>query len=552
MYRKAPQPMSRFLRASTALAAVLLAATPAHADATISVYRMLLQPDGGGGGTQPAQVAAPTLTDVIGQPKATTLPELLQLAVRQAPSLQRAEIDIEVALAQVEAARGLDDWTVGADLEVNTDFDDAHSAKLSGDISRLLPDGTVVGLNASSEYKRGRVPGDVTAITGTGTVVGNMFTVDNLEFVYGPERDTNAWTDIVTATVFTPLMEGRGRDVVRASERRARIARDAATLSQRQAAIAIVRDVVSAYWELAFAQRDLEIRLSSLQLAQERLRRTQAAIKGGGIAATEALAVEQVIAGREEEILGAELTVLDRSVEVRKLVNMEIGPNELSLSTPTELSAPDMKFDLNALIEDAYRTSPELALLATQEKNATIEVEVTENGVLPSLDLSLAFGPVGGGDSFGDAAKNLVTFDELAGGATLTFEHSIGNHAAKGAARQARAERLKIKIDEIDARSQIAQSLAQAVVLAESAARRIEIAGKAIALAEQNIIAEQSRFGLGKSTNFDVLQRQDELKQAQLRQARAIVDWHKAAAVISAISGDLLEKYGITLPERAK
>jgi outer membrane protein len=549
MYRKAPHPMSRFLFASSVLAAVLFAATPAHADATISVYRMLLQPDGGGGGTQPAQIAAPTLADVVGQAKPTTLPELLQLAVRQAPSLQRAEIDIEVALAQVEAARGLDDWTVGADLRVESDFDDSHSATLSGDISRLLPDGTVVGLNASTGWSRNRIPGELETFEIDGTLMGNDFT-GTATPVYGPGRTGNGYTDSVQATLFTPLMEGRGRDIVRASERRARIARDAATLSQRQAAIAIVRDVVSAYWELAFAQRDLEIRVSSLQLAQERLRRTQAAIKGGGIAATEALAVEQVIAGREEEILGAELTVLDRSVEVRKLVNMEIGPNELSLSTPTELGAPDLKFDINALIEDAYRTSPELALLAQQEKNATIEVEVTENGVLPSLDLSLAIGPVGADDSVGGAAKNMVTFDDVSGVATLTFEHSLGNHAAKGAARQARAERLKIKIDEIDARSQIAQSLAQAVVLAESAARRIQIAGKAIALAEQNIIAEQSRFGLGKSTNFDVLQRQDELKQAQLRQARAIVDWHKAAAVISAISGDLLEKYGITLPEK--
>jgi outer membrane protein len=528
MYRKAPLPMSRLLRAS-ALAAILFAATPAHADTTISVYRMLLQPDGGGGGAQPAQVAAPTLTDVIGQAKPTTLPELLQLAVRQAPSLQRAEIDIEVALAQVEAARGLDDWTVGAVLEGTTDFDDAHEVDLSGSISRLLSDGTVATLRGAAGYERGIVidPDDP-----LGFEVGNTYDVG------------------VSIGVITPLMEGRGRNIVRASERRAQIARDAATLSQRQAAIAIIRDVVTAYWELAFAQRDLEIRLSSLQLAQERLRRTQAAIKGGGIAATEALAVEQVIAGREEEILGAELTVLDRSVELRKLVNMEIGPNELSLSTPTELSAPDIKFDINALIDDAYRTSPELALLATQEKNATIEVEVTENGLLPTLDLGVTLGAGGSGDSPGSAAESFVKLDGPSGALSLTFEHSLGNHAAKGAARQARAERLKIKIDEIDARSQIAQSLAQAVVLAESAARRIQIAGKAIALAEQNIIAEQSRFGLGKSTNFDVLQRQDELKQAQLRQARAIVDWHKAAAVISAISGDLLEKYGITLPEK--
>lgn len=523
MYRKAPGLVPRRFFRSALVGGVLLAAAEggAHADDIHHAFRMLTQ-DGGGGAA--ATAPPPTLADVAGGPRAVTLPELLVLAIRQAPALLLAEIDIQIAEGQVEATRAIDDYLLGADLSASTT---ARRQSVSGSASivRSFSTGTTIGLRADSSWSQQEI-------------VTDMFSGTLEEY-----------TDTVTLEVTQRLLEGRDRSVYRAAEARARIARDAASLARHRDAISVVRDVVSAYWELALAQRDLEIRKSSLVLAQERLRRTQAAIKGGGIAATEALAVEQVIATREEEILTAELSVIERSIAMRRLVGLEIGPGELVLSVPSELGVPLRSWQLDSLIADAYRTSPELALLVEQEKGATLEVEVTEDGVLPSLDLSVSFGPIGIDDRAAGALENMATFDDLAAVATLSFSHSIGNHGAKGAARQARAERLKIKIDATDARAQIAEALAQAVVLAESAARRIAIAGRAIGLAEQNIVAEQARFGLGKATNFDVLLRQEELKEAQLRQARAIIDWHKAANLIAAISGEILPSYGITLPE---
>ena len=54
---------------------------------------------------------------------------------------------------------------------------------------------------------------------------------------------------------------------------------------------------------------------------------------------------------------------------------------------------------------------------------------------------------------------------------------------------------------------------------ASAALASVALGDEAIGLAEQNITAEQKRFELGKSTNFEVLRRQDELEQSRLRQA---------------------------------
>ena len=70
---------------------------------------------------------------------------------------------------------------------------------------------------------------------------------------------------------------------------------------------------------------------------------------------------------------------------------------------------------------------------------------------------------------------------------------------------------------------------------------------RAIDLANENIKIETDRFNLGKSTNFDVLNRLEELRQAELRKAQALIDWHKGEVVVQALTGDLLPLYGITL-----
>ena len=145
------------------------------------------------------------------------------------------------------------------------------------------------------------------------------------------------------------------------------------------------------------------------------------------------------------------------------------------------------------------------------------------------------------------ALQNLYKDPKLLVTGQLTFTQSLGRHQVYGQERQYRAQREKVRVNAQDIRLQIAQALAQAVASVRAAEQRVAADSKAVELAQKNILVEQSRFELGKSTNFDVLLRQDELRQAQLREARAQVDWHKAQAVIAALTGTLLADYGIDL-----
>ena len=121
----------------------------------------------------------------------------------------------------------------------------------------------------------------------------------------------------MTAQILQPLLRGRGESVTRIERIRAQVQADSARFQREVAARTTVRDLVAAYWEVAFAWAELEIRRSSLQLAQERRRLTDASVRGGATAPTELLAVDQVIAQREEDVVVAQLAVTERSLEFR-------------------------------------------------------------------------------------------------------------------------------------------------------------------------------------------------------------------------------------------
>ena len=110
-----------------------------------------------------------------------------------------------------------------------------------------------------------------------------------------------------------------------------------------------------------------------------------------------------------------------------------------------------------------------------------------------------------------------------------------------------RTAREKLRVNAFDVRAQYAQAMSRAVAQVELAKRRVGLSQQAIDLANQNIKIETDRFNLGRSTNFDVLNRLEDLRQAELRKAQALVDWHKGEALVVGLTGEILPLYGVTL-----
>ena len=65
--------------------------------------------------------------------------------------------------------------------------------------------------------------------------------------------------------------------------------------------------------------------------------------------------------------------------------------------------------------------------------------------------------------------------------------------------------------------------------------------------AQQNLEAEKARFSVGRSTNNEVLRLQQELKNAEINVVRATVDLLDSDVNMSAITAEILDRYGVVL-----
>ena len=520
----------------------LLAGVSSHAEADV-LGRVLKAAADQPGGTPPPQQSS-DLTGWAGEARAIALPELLQIALRTAPSLASAQLDIAVAEARIQQTWARHDWVARAQLTGSRVNDVPQGSTIvtkdlrlagTGDLSRALPTGGTVDLHVSSSYEF--------IHTHTVTDTTNPLTGEPIVF----DSAGATWTNDISGSITQPLLRGRGRALYDANEVRATLARDVAVLARRLLAIQTVQAVISAYWDLVLAEQTVAITRASLDLARERLRVTTIGAEGGKVPRSEIPAVLQIIATREEDVLNGELAVLNASIALRRAAGMPIGAADLGLRVDTDLGVPDRAVALAPLVERAYTASPELAELAKQEQGSTIDIEVTENGLLPQLDAMLSLGPTGTAGTFADATSNLVKLNSISINGSLTFSQSLGRHEVLGRVREQRELRRKLAVNGIDLRAQVAQTMARAVAQIELARRRVTLSQRAIDLANENIKIETDRFNLGKATNFDVLNRLEELRQAELRKTQAMIDWHKAEVVVQALTGDLLPMYGVAV-----
>ena len=470
-------------------------------------------------------------------PPTVELSHALEAAIKSNPLLLGARLDVTAAEAAIQAAQGVEDWVVDAAIA----WSSFRTASVSTNILGTSGSDT---FEASMGAGRTLRTGGTLSLTARAALRRQSFNVD----IPGQDDTSRQYTDSVTVAFTQPLLRGRGTAMTYAQKRSARAQRSATQLERTAAAQLVVRDVLIAYWDLAFAHQDRAIRQGSLRLAKQRLEVTQARISAGTVAQTQALAVEQAIATRQQEVIASELNIAERSLELRRLTGMTIGPGRIQLHINAAPTVGSRSFSLDSLLAEALANSPQIAALRKREQGATIEAEVTQNGLLPQLDFAVSAGPTGVGTTAGRALKETASFGGFSVGASLTYRGVVGNHAARGDNQRARAAITRAKLTLADAQAQTAQALVRVIKIAETSRARWHLSKRIIKLAERNIAAEQGRFELGRSTNFDVLQRQEELKQAQLRQVQAAVDFLRAEAAIDAIIGVVLDKYGVVLP----
>jgi len=268
------------------------------------------------------------------------------------------------------------------------------------------------------------------------------------------------------------------------------------------------------------------------------------------------------VAARQQDLIVARNLAGNAEDTLKSVLGFDTPAEWMTGIETTEKARADR---LEPALAEATRTALERRPELLQQELSIDALEINErlarNATLPSLDLTARYGFSGLGGTINDAEPipqalksgfsdswNSVTgWDFPAWVLGVTFSMPIGNNEA-----EATLVRRRWELQQGEARLQalqqmIIQQVRVAVRALSDGAANIDAALASVELAERNLEAEQTKFDNGLSTNFQVLQIQDDLAQAQLTLIQAYLSYRRSMSGYRVATGSLLTDHGIEI-----
>ncbi len=270
---------------------------------------------------------------------------------------------------------------------------------------------------------------------------------------------------------------------------------------------------------------------------------------------------EAGVASRLQELIWARNAASNAEDALKALLGFD-QPAEWTtrIETTEPYAVEAASTDLAGAITTALEGRTEIEQKQLDLAYRALNVELARNAVMPQLNLDGSYGyrGIGGeGESggiainggFSDSARQIRDRDYPHWTLGASVALPLGNHDAKSTLVQRRfeLERSRVSLDAL--RQQIVHEVRQAVRAMDDGAAAIEAAVASRQFAQRNLEAEQTKFANGLSTNYQVLQIQEDLAVAQLAELNARISYRKAMAGYRVATGTLLQFAGVTIAD---
>ena len=369
------------------------------------------------------------------------------------------------------------------------------------------------------------------------------------------------------ASYTQPLLRGFAIDSTRQQLQVTQINRELSDVDLRQTIANTLAEVPNAYWDLAYASQAVEVQRQSLELAEQLVRDNRARVEIGTMAPIDIVQSQSEAAARRQSLAEAQQNLRTAELALKRLI-VQGTDDELWQARISARDRPPFNpepIDLEAAVRTALDQRTDLTRSRRQLDINNINLRALRDETLPSLDLVGSYQLQGqggtrtirsdlGGDvvaaipgSFGDAIRQLFEADFPVWSVQLQLNYPIGQSAADASYAQARVQIQQTQAQLRQLELQVVTEVTNAALQLESLLERIEAAQVARELAEQQLDAEQSKFQVGMSTNFFVVQAQRDLATAQDTELRALLDYQKALVDFERSQQTSLSGAGITI-----
>jgi outer membrane protein TolC len=421
-----------------------------------------------------------------------------------------------------------------------------------------------VGMRSQSQFPRSQTAGADMLVTDTFT--GNTGYSQNVKWGGGSyalafnnnrqaQSDAFATRNPALNTSFTaayvqPLLRNFRTDSTRAQLRLTQINREISETTLRATIVRTLANVRNAYWDYVYTIQAAEVAERSLSLASKLVEDNQARVEVGTLAPLDVVQAQAEEANRRQAV--ATTSAARRTAELalkRLIVNGTDDPFWSASIEPVDRPTYSTEtIDVAAAVLKALSARTDIETSRRQLQSNDISLRNLGDQQLPALDLTATYGMAGvGGPTFvrssgqlggaitetipsgyADALRILRDRDAPTWNFAVSFSYPIGASAAEANLARARLQRQQTVAQSRALELQIATEVTNAALQVESNRERLQAAIAARELAERRLEAEQSRFEVGLTTNFFVVQGQRDLRDAQNAELRSLLDYRRA------------------------
>jgi outer membrane protein TolC len=354
------------------------------------------------------------------------------------------------------------------------------------------------------------------------------------------------FTTQLTATVTQPLLQNFKIDTTRSQLMTGAITRQVTDITLRTRITNLTANTKNAYWDLLAAIRAIDAAKQSLALAEKLIEDNRVRVEVGTLAPMDIISAQAEAATRRQTLTQAEATRRTAELVLKRLIVSEttdpvwratIDPIDMVQVEPTDIN-------LEAAVTTALGQRTDLLTAKKNLESNDINIRYLRNQMLPGLNATATLGTRGlGGDQFirengeivgtvpggwPDAFAMMRRFDYPNWTVGVTFSYPLGKSSQEASYARAKLQYQQAQAQIRGLELTVATEVTNAALQVQSTLRTMEASTVARQLSEKRLENEQSKFEVGMSTNFFVVQAQRDLLDAQIAELRATLNYQKA------------------------
>jgi outer membrane protein TolC len=422
-----------------------------------------------------------------------------------------------------------------------------------------------LGLRNQATFSRSQTTGaGATGILKTETLTGNSGYSQNVKWgggsfamtfnnnrleqsdafaIRNPTLNTN-----FNAVYVQPLLRGFRIDTTRSQLLVTRLSQEVSEIGLRATIVTTLANVRNAYWDLVYAIQAADVAQRSLALATKLVEDNRSRVEVGTMAPIDVVQAQAEEAVRRQTVTQANATRRTAELALKRLIvsGTEDPLWTASLNPVDRPSFSAQPLDVEGAVRRALGNRTDLQQSRRQLESNDVSLRNLVDLRLPALDLTASYGMAGvggtqferqglGGDvkrvipsGYSDALRLLAEGTAPTWNVALSLSYPIGTSAAEANVARARLQQQQTVAQTKQLELQIATEVTNAALQVDANLERLQAAAVARELAEKRLEAEQSKFEVGMSTNFFVVQAQRDLADAQNAELRALLDHTRA------------------------